>query len=70
MSTDLGVTWSDPNDPTLFTWTGAPDSGLLLFRATSVNNSSKAIRLNAGAWYNGDWKMPDPPSGVGVDQIQ
>lgn len=76
MSTDLGVIWSDPriandtNSPTIFIWTGAPDSGLLLFRATSVSAIGKAIRLNAGAWYNGDWKMPDYPTGTGIYEVQ
>ncbi len=73
LTIDFGITWStprvanDPNNPTSFIWTGAPNSGILLFRATSVNSSgARATKFNAGAWYNGDWAIPDSPIGTGI----
>ena len=69
MSTDQGVTWPvERTVPTgtTYTWTGAPDTGLLLFRAVSVNAQGSAIRTEAGVWYNGAWKLPAQPGGFGV----
>lgn len=69
MSTDIGATWSEPRDAgnnTTFTWMGAPDTGLLLFRAAAYNQSQEVIRYEAGAWYNGSWKPPASPTGLGL----
>lgn len=76
MSADLGNTWSQPRtvtpvDPNSvevsFTWTGAPDTGLVLFRATAVNACCKTTRTTAGAWYNGSWTPPGEPIGMGIN---
>lgn len=69
ISTDLGVTWAEERDAgaqTTFTWTGAPDSGLLLFRASAYNAQGEAIRTESGAWFNGDWKPPEQASSLGI----
>ena len=70
MSTDLGLTWVEERDAgseiTLI-WTGAPDSGLVFFRAVACNNVADTIRTWSGAFYNGDWKAPDSPAGTGIE---
>lgn len=69
MSSDLGVTWSAPVDVgnvLTYTYSGVPDSGLILFRASSYNSSGESIRYEAGVWYNGSWKPPINPGGFGV----
>lgn len=68
MSTDSGATWSAEKDTTATTyvWTGAPDTGLVLFRVAAYNATGKAIRTEAGVWYRGDWIVPNKPQGVGV----
>lgn len=69
MSTDQGVTWAVERPVptgTTFTWIGAPDTGLILFRAVSVNSVGIAIRTEAGAWFNGAWKPPAIPGGLGA----
>jgi hypothetical protein len=70
MSTDKGVTWGvtrDAGNVTSYTWLGAPNTGLLLFRATAYNAANEAIRSDAGVWYCGDWVVPGKPKGVGVE---
>lgn len=69
MSTDQGATW--PTERTVatgttYTWTGAPDTGLLLFRAVSINAQGAAIRTEAGVWFNNGWKLPVQPGGLGA----
>lgn len=71
LSTDQGASWAVERavpiaSGTTFTWTGAPDTGLLLFRAISVNAQGQAIRTEAGVWYNGAWKVPPAPGSFGV----
>jgi len=69
MSADMGATWSEPRDAgnnTTFIWKDAPDTGLLLFRAAAYNQSQEVIRYEAGAWYNGSWKPPASPTGLGL----
>lgn len=69
MSTDQGVTWAAERPVptgTTFTWTAAPDTGLLLFRAVAVNGAGQAIRTDAGVWFNGSWKVPAPPAKFGA----
>lgn len=69
MSTDQGATWPTERivaTGTAYTWTGAPDTGLLLFRAVSVNTQGSAIRTEAGVWFNGSWKLPAQTGGFGV----
>jgi hypothetical protein len=68
-STDLGVTWSVPRDAgnaQTFVWTGAPDTGLVLFRVSAYNAQGEAIRTEAGAWYRGDWELPTAAKGLGM----
>jgi hypothetical protein len=69
MSTDQGATWTqEKNVPsgTALVWTGAPDSGLLLFRAVAINSAGTSIRSDAGAWFNGSWKLPSAPGKLGM----
>ena len=70
MSTDLGLTWAEERDAgseTTFVWTGAPDTGLLLFRAVASNAVGETARTWSGAFYNGDWRLPDSPGGTGIE---
>jgi hypothetical protein len=69
MSTDQGATWAAERvvpSGTTFTWAGAPDTGLVLFRAVSINAAGSAIRTDAGVWFNGAWKLPAPAGGLGA----
>ena len=69
MSTDNGSSWDEERDAgaaASLVWNGAPDTGLLLFRAVACNNIGEAIRYEAGAWYCGDWRLPAQPNGLGV----
>lgn len=69
MSVDLGKTWGEARDAgagTTFTWVGAPDTGLLLFRVSAFNSTSEVINTRAGAWYCGDWVPPQPAGGLGL----
>jgi len=68
MSTDQGQTWSESRNATnaSLIWTDAPDTGLLLFRVSAVNEQGQATRTESGAWYCGDWDLPDEPAGMGV----
>jgi len=69
-STDGGQTWDsgvDVGDVTEYTYTGVPDSGLVLFRVSAYNSSAEAIRYEAGAWYCAPWQPPNHPTGVGVE---
>lgn len=69
ISTDLGDTWSEPRDAgnsVTFTWTGAPDTGLVLFRASAHNAQGEATNYKKGAWYRGDWGAPAPASALGL----
>lgn len=68
-STDSGATWdagTDVGNVTEYTITGVPDSGLVLFRVAAYNSQGEAVRLEAGAWYNGDWKPPKAAGGLGI----
>jgi hypothetical protein len=49
-----------------YTWTGLPDTGLILIRVTAYNASGAATRTDAGAWYNKGWLPPIAPKGVGI----
>ena len=73
MSTDNGATWSQerstPADPNAiedisYTWTDAPNTGLLLFRIVSSNSISDMPNTMYGAWYCGDWQLPGLPSEI------
>lgn len=70
MSIDQGKTWSEPQDAgdkIGFTWNNAPDHGLLLFRVLAYNAAGvQAVRLESGAWYDGDFKPPQTPGGLGI----
>lgn len=59
MSTDIGLSWTQerPATGTSLLWTGAPDTGLLLFRGIAIGPQGEAIRVDAGAWYNGSWSL-------------
>lgn len=70
MSTDNGTTWTNQTDVgnvTTYVWAGVPDTGMIFFRAVSYNASAQSTRYEAGAWYNGDWKPPGEPGGVGIE---
>jgi hypothetical protein len=69
MSIDQGVTWATERpvpSGTTFIWTGAPATGLVLFRVVSINSAGQAIRTDAGVWKNNSWKPPDQAGGFGV----
>jgi hypothetical protein len=69
LSTDLGATWSETRDTgnsVTFTWTGAPDTGLVLLRASAYNAQGEATNYKKGAWYRGDWGAPSPASSLGL----
>jgi len=70
-SLDLGVTWDvvkDVVDPiaTSTVIANVPETGLVLFRVVAYNDVSKAIRYEAGPWYNHLWVPIPPPAGVGI----
>lgn len=75
-SADQGVTWTgkkatgpltpDAAGDVTYTYTGVPETGLILFRVSAVNATERAVRLEAGAWYNHRWKPMGPPSGSGI----
>lgn len=70
MSVDNGQTWTgqiDVGNVTTYTWQNVPDNGMVLFRASAYNTNGQATRYEAGAWYNGDWKPPERPGGMGVE---
>lgn len=69
MSTDQGVTWATERpvpSGTTFTWTGAPATGLVLFRIISVNPAGEVIRTDVGVWKNNSWKPPERAGGFGA----
>lgn len=69
MSTDLGKTWGPEIQAglaTTITLTNVPDTGLVLFRVLAANAQGKTIRMDAGAWYCGDWRVPSVASGTGL----
>lgn len=71
ISTDNGVTWDeglDVGDVTQHTYVGVPETGLVLFRAVSYNESGQETeRPEAGAWYNHLWVPPGTAGGLGVE---
>lgn len=70
ISTDLGKTWSEPNDAgdsVTLTWMGAPDTGLILFRVSAYNSQGEAVNYNKGAWYRGDRGAPAMASSLGLE---
>lgn len=69
ISTDLEATWGETRDAgsnTTFTWTGAPDDKLILFRAIAYNAQGEAVNYTKGAWYNGTWNPPASAKGLGL----
>lgn len=70
LSQDQGVTWSTPLDVgnvTAFTYTGAPEDKLLLFRSSAYNEGGEAVRTWSGAWYDHRKKPLTPPTGQGIN---
>lgn len=75
-SLDQGATWTGrkatgslvPNALGYVSWTytGVPETGLVLFRVAATNATSTAIRLEAGAWYHHAWRPLPTPSGAGI----
>lgn len=75
-SADGGTTWTgrkstgpltpDAQGEVSWTYTGVPETGLLLFRVSAVNASGKAVRTESGAWYNHLWKPLGSPSGGAI----
>jgi len=49
-----------------YTWTGLPDTGLVLIRVIAYNSIGQACRTEAGSWFNKAWSAPDAPTGVGI----
>lgn len=70
MSTDHGVTWPTERavaTGTTFTWLGAPETGLVMFRAVAVNAQGSVIRADAGAWYDKTKALPAAVGGLGTN---
>lgn len=72
MSTDNGATWPTSRvvtggTTTSYTWTGAPETGLVMFRVTATNAQGEAIRTDAGCWFNKGWQLPQMAGGLGVN---
>ena len=70
MSTDNGTSWCTPQDVgnvVIYTYTGVPDTGLVLFRISAYNTQGEYIRYWSGAWYCEDWKPILSPSGAGIN---
>jgi hypothetical protein len=67
-SIDNGQTWSTPQDVgnVLTFLYPVPNSGLTLVKVGAYNNTGITWRLDAGVFYNGDWKPLAPPGGVGI----
>lgn len=75
-STDQGATWTgrkatgaltpDANGDVIWTYTGVPETGLVLFRVSATNATGRATRLEYGAWYNHKWKPMASPAGGGI----
>jgi hypothetical protein len=68
-SVNQGTAWTMVKDTlTAITSTviTAPDTGLILYRVSAYNAQGEAINTGAGAWYNGVWKLPANPVGVGI----
>jgi len=70
MTTDP-TTWTDcerrdAGADASFIWTGAPETGLLLFRAVAYNEAGTAVQTKSGAWFNATWTLPDRAVGLGV----
>jgi hypothetical protein len=69
ISTDMGATWGEVRDAgnsITFTWLGAPDTGLVLFRVSAYNTTGEAWGTTKGAWYCGTWVVPPPAVGLGA----
>ena len=49
-----------------WTYTGVPETGLVIFRVSAVNATGKATRTESGAWYNHLWKPLGSPSGGAI----
>ena len=79
MSVDGGATWTEKDAGIAlstcegmgtatscgnYTWTGAPDTGLILFKVGSYNTQGTVYLPDIGVWYNSSWKLPTSPSGV------
>lgn len=68
-SVDGGVTWDsgvDVGNVTTHVIGSVPDNGLILFRVGAYNSQGEAVQYKAGAWYNGSWKPPINPTGLGI----
>ena len=69
MSTDLGITWGSPQDTgglTDYTYTGAPEDTLVLFRVAAHTSAQEAIRTYSGAWYDHRLIPIGTPGGAGI----
>ena len=70
MSVDTGLTWSqvggDITSGTEVVVSDVPDNGLILFKVSAYNSNSESIREWSGAWYWGDLKPIQSPSGHGI----
>jgi len=43
-----------------------PDNALILWRISAVNEHGETINRHSGAWYYGDWQLPQLPTGLNV----
>ena len=70
ISTDMGASWGEIRDTGStvpeYTWLGAPDTGLVLFRVMSYNPHGEAWNTTHGVWANEAWVPPPLASGLGI----
>lgn len=49
-----------------YTWTGLPDTGLVLIRVKAYNDYGTTTNTRAGSWFNKAWQAPAEAKGVGI----
>src|SRR5574343_249832 len=74
ISTDSGATWigkkftgpltADAQGFVSWTYPGAPETGLVMFRCSSQNAAGVATKTEGGAWYDHTKKLPQAPTKV------
>ena len=69
LSSDNGATWdagTDVGNVTTFVYPGVAETGLILFKISSVNSTGESISHWRGAWFDYTRQPPDYAPGLGV----
>lgn len=70
ISLDHGVSWGEIRDTGSttpeYTWVGAPNAGLVLFRVMAYSPQGEAWNTTHGVWANEEWVPPPMASGLGI----